>query len=70
MAHADPFVVQIGPKKQFLSRFYQFFFITSGLQQKLLILIGSCNIIGSQQKKNKKKDSGCGYRGKIYAKLN
>ena len=45
MAHADPFVVQIGPKKAiFVDILPTFFFRTTGLQQKLLKLIESSNI--------------------------
>ena len=66
MSHADPFVVQIGPEKAIFVEVQPiFFFRTTGLQQKLLILIESSNIIENQQ-----KESGCGYRGKIWAKIN
>ena len=46
MAHADPFVVQIGPKKAIFVDILPFFFFfrTTGLQQKLLKLIESSNI--------------------------
>ena len=50
MAHNYPIFVQIGPKKQFLKRFFQLFSRNAGLQHKLLILINineSINIIES-----------------------
>ena len=62
-AHNDPFSVQIGPKKTIFKRFYQTFFRTAGLQYELLILIVSPNIF--HWKSAKKKQSGCGLRGKI-----
>ena len=46
VAHNDPFSVQIGSKKTTFKfkRFYQIFFRTAGLQNKLLILIVYPNI--------------------------
>ena len=46
VAHNDPFSVQIGSKKTTFKfkRFYQLFFRTAGLQNKLLILIVYPNI--------------------------
>ena len=44
VAHNDPFLVQIGSNKTILKRFYQLYFRTTGLQNKLLILIESPNI--------------------------
>ena len=44
MAHNDPFIGQIGPTKNFLRGFTNFFFETTGLQDKLLTLIESPNI--------------------------
>ena len=66
MVHVDLFVVQIGAEKAIFKRFYQIFFGTIGLQQKLLILIESPNIL---HWKSTKKESGCGLKGKIWAKL-
>ena len=43
VAHNDPIFVKIGPKKRIFKTFYQLFFRTAGLQQKLLILIKSPN---------------------------
>ena len=43
MALNDPFFTQTGSKKNFLKRFYQLLFGTTGLQHKLLILIQSPN---------------------------
>ena len=37
----DPFLVETGPKKQFLRGFTNFFFRTTGMQHKLLILFES-----------------------------
>ena len=42
--HFDPILVQIGPKIAIFKRFYQFFFRTTELQHKLLILIESPSI--------------------------
>ena len=43
VAHADPFLVQIGPKKAILEVLLNFF-RTTGVQHKLLVLIESHNI--------------------------
>ena len=59
--------MQIGPQKTIFKRFYQLFFRTNGLQHKLLKLIESPNIFN--WKSAKKKQSGCGLWGKIWAKL-
>ena len=54
MAYADPFVVQIGREKAIFVKVLPGFFVrTTGLQQKLLILIESSNITGNQQNKKK-----------------
>ena len=55
-------------RKSNSERFYQFFFRTTGLQQKL---IESPNIFHWKSTKKKKKESasGCGHRSKIWAKL-
>ena len=60
VAHNDPIFVKIGPK------FYQLFFRTAGLQQKLLILIKSPNTF--HWKSAKKSKVGVVF-GKIGAKL-
>ena len=65
MAYANPFVVQIGPKNA-IFKGYQIFFRTTGLQQKLLKLIESSSTF---HWKSRKKESRCGLRVKIWAKL-
>ena len=62
VAHADPFAVQIGPQKAIFRGFANFFFTTTGLQQKSLILIESPNIF--HWKSTKKKEIGRGLKGK------
>ena len=54
VAHADPFAVQIGPQKAIFRGFANFFFTTTGLQQKSLILIESANIFHWKSTKKKK----------------
>ena len=66
MAHNDPIFVKIGPKKTIFKTFYQLFFRTAGLQQKLLILIKSPNTF--HWKSAKKSKVGVVF-GKIGAKL-
>ena len=66
MTHADFFVVQIGPEKAIFLEVLQFFFRITRLQPKLLILIESSNIF---HWKSTKRQSWCGLRGKIWAKL-
>ena len=63
-----PPFVQIGSKKQFLKRFYQLFFRTTGLKHKLLYLIGSSNIFHFGNLK-KAKWVRCGLLGKIWAEF-
>ena len=56
MAHADPFVVQIGPQKAIFRGFTNFFFFRiTGLQNKLLIIIESPNIFHWKSTKKRKK---------------
>ena len=66
VAHNDPIFVKIGPKKTIFKTFYQLFFRTAGLQQKLLILIKSPNTF--HWKSAKKSKVGVVF-GKIGAKL-
>ena len=44
VAHSDPLFARVGPKTGNFYRFYQFFFRTTGLQLKLLILIESPDV--------------------------
>ena len=65
-SHADLFVVQIEPEIAIFRGFTNFFFFrTTGLQQKLLILIEHPQHISLEI--NRK--IGCGLRDKIWAKL-
>ena len=59
--------MQVGPKNSNFQRFYEFFFFfrTTELQLKLLIIIKSPNVF---HWKSIKKQSGCGLTSKIWAK--
>ena len=74
MAQADPLVMNIGPEKAtFVEVLPIFFFGTTGLQEKLSILIKSSNIFhwkSTTTTTTTTTNSGCGYRGKIWTKLN